>query len=341
MGKHTGSDRRVTSFDVAELAGVSQPTVSRALNGDPSVTEATRLRVESAANQLGYRVDARAAGLRTGKTRTLAVVVIARAGQPATHINPFHYSLLGNVCTAASARGYQALVSVQSEPGDFYSDYIESRQADGMILLGTSTNDLAWEYHRALLDRDDVACWGSPFDDHRRIASDNRAGGKLAAARLLQGGYRKLRFIGDIGISQTQFRERYEGFCDGLIDAGVEVTEPLFVPAATRAEQGRRAIELLLANNESCDGVFCCCDAMALGALEALCEAGKAVPAEFGVIGFDGLATGIHSNPPLTTIEPDFTLAGQMLVDAALRLARADANNSVPVRVVERGSVRS
>lgn len=179
---------RVTSSDFAQLAGVSQPAVSRALNGDPSLTQATRLRVERAANELGYRVDSRAAGLRSGKTNTLAVVVIAPAGQSATHINPIHYSLLGNVCTATAARGYQALVSIQSHSEDFYSDYIESRRADDVILPGMSTNDMAWDYHRPLLERDNVACWGSPFDAPGRISSDNYGGGKLAASRLLEGG---------------------------------------------------------------------------------------------------------------------------------------------------------
>ncbi|QQN75584.1 LacI family DNA-binding transcriptional regulator [Croceicoccus sp. YJ47] len=134
------------------------------MNGDPSLKQATRLRVERAANELGYRVDLRTAGLRSGKTNTLAVVVIVRAGQSATHINPFHYSLLGNVCTAAAARGYHAPVSVQSDSGDFYSDYMEMRQVDDVILLGTSPNDMARDYHRPLLERDNVACWGSPFD---------------------------------------------------------------------------------------------------------------------------------------------------------------------------------
>ena len=94
--------RRVTSIDVAERAGVSQSTVSRALSGSETITEATRRRVELAAEQLGYHVNARAAGLRRGETGTIAIVVIGREGQGPAAINPFYYSLLGSTCAAAA-----------------------------------------------------------------------------------------------------------------------------------------------------------------------------------------------------------------------------------------------
>ncbi|MWV29250.1 LacI family DNA-binding transcriptional regulator [Erythrobacter sp. GH3-10] len=329
---------RVTSFDVAELAGVNQSTVSRALNGDPSITDGTRTRIEEAARKLGYRVDSRAARLRTGLTATIAVVVIARAGLSVTEINPFHYSLLGNVCAAAAARGYQSLVSFQAERADLYSDFIESRQADAVVLLGTSTNDTAWEFHRHMLGRSDVACWGSPFADHRRIASDNRAGGLLATERLIKGGYRNIVFVGDLDDRQAQFRERFEGYQDALEKQGLGAGRAMNSPADTRFEQGRKSAQALIAGDEAFDALFCCCDATALGAIEELVRSGVSVPQQVGVVGFDGLGSGVHSNPPLTTIEPDFSLAGKMLVAAALGEADAGAPHRVPVRLVERSS---
>ena len=90
----SGERRRVTSFDVAERAGVSQSTVSRALAGLETITEATRRRVEEAARELGYFVDSRAARLRSGETRTVAVVVIAREGGDARAVNPFTFQVL-------------------------------------------------------------------------------------------------------------------------------------------------------------------------------------------------------------------------------------------------------
>jgi len=341
MRSDTPPTHRVTSFEVAERAGVNQSTVSRALSGDPSITEQTRERVRDAADALGYRVDARAARLRSGKTRTIAIVVIARPGMDATEINPFHYNLLGSTCAAASAMGYQALVSFQSEPEHFDRDFIETRQADGIVLLGTSTNDAAWEYHHPILSRSDVASWGSPFTDHERVDSDNRAGARLAVERLLASGHRHIAFIGDTSETQKQFRERFESYGEVMREHGLEAGPPVWEPAALRVDQGRKSAAALIASGRVFDSIFCSCDAMAFGVLEALQDDGMAVPGDVGVIGFDGLGSGAHSNPPLTTVEPDFRNAGVLLAQKALGQKTADDADRVPVRLVERESVRS
>ena len=330
---------RVTSFEVAERAGVNQSTVSRALSGDASITEETRERVRRVADELGYRVDARAARLRSGKTRTIAIVVITRPGLPTTEINPFHYNLLGSVCAAAAEKGYQALVSFQAQPETFYGDFVESRQADGVVILGTSTNDAAWDFHKDLLQRPDVISWGSPLPGHRRVDSDNRAGARLAVERLLAGGRRRIAFIGDTGDTQQQYRERYDGYRAAMEDAGLVPMQAVFRPGETRADQGRASLAALVESGTGFDGIFCSCDAMAFGVLEGLRERGLAVPAEVGVIGFDGLGSGAHSSPPLTTVEPDFRRAGILLAEAALGERAATSDPRAPVRLVERASV--
>ncbi len=340
MSSDAPPTHRVTSFEVAERAGVNQSTVSRALSGDAAITKQTRDRVREAAEALGYRVDARAARLRSGKTRTIAIVVIARPGMDATEINPFHYNLLGSTCAAASQMGYQSLVSFQSETENFDRDFVETRQADGMVLLGTSTNDAAWEYHHPNLSRGDVSSWGSPFTDHDRTDSDNVQGARIAVERLLAGGYRKLAFIGDTSETQNQFCERYETYCAILKDAGLECGEPTFVHAPTRVKQGRLSAEKLIASGREFDGIFCACDALALGVLEVLRERGIAVPDDVGVMGFDGLDSGAYSNPPLSSVEPDFRKAGVLLAQKALGKLPADDKARIPVKLVERDSVR-
>ena len=129
------SRRRPTSFDVAERAGVSQPTVSRALSGSPAIAEATRRKVMEAAEALGYYVDERAARLRRGSTGTLAVVVICREGDSAASINPFAYALLGSVCVAASQRGFETLVSFQARTGEFFGHHQAQGRSDGPAVI--------------------------------------------------------------------------------------------------------------------------------------------------------------------------------------------------------------
>ncbi|MDE1466396.1 LacI family DNA-binding transcriptional regulator [Aurantiacibacter sp. D1-12] len=340
MPNQTPPTHRVTSFEVAERAGVNQSTVSRALSGDTSITDATREKVRQAADELGYRVDSRAARLRSGKTSTIAIVVITKPGVEATGINPFHYNLLGSVCAAASDKGYQALVSFQSSSEQFYSDFVETRQADAVVLIGTSTNDAAWAHHHAILNREDVACWGSPYVDHRRVDSDNREGARVAVQRLLDGGNHKIAFIGDTRESQPQFRERYDAYCTLADELGFESGPAIFEEGETRAAQGRRSARSLIESGRKFDGIFCSCDAMAFGVLEVLREKGLAVPDDVSVIGFDGLGSGAHSSPPLTTIEPDFARAGVLLVEFALGETAEGTRPRAPVRLVERQSVK-
>ena len=107
------SGHRVTSFDVAERAGVNQSTVSRALSGDPSITESTRDRVRRAADELGYRIDSRAARLRSGRTRTIAIIVITRPDLEPTEINPFVPELeLQSRTLMATSRMHCSLLSL-------------------------------------------------------------------------------------------------------------------------------------------------------------------------------------------------------------------------------------
>lgn len=331
--------RRPTSFDVAERAGVSQPTVSRALSGSPAIAEATRRKVIEAAEALGYFVDERAARLRRGSTGTLAVVVICREGDSASSINPFAYALLGSVCVAASERGFETLVSFQAREGEFFGHHQEQGRADGLVVIGTTTNQAAWEHFRGLDGATRrVAYWGSPFDELDWVRSDNHAAGRLAVEHLLAAGYKRPCFLGALNTPQVQFTERWEGYAEGMRAAGLE---PCLVPtvnAATREEEGRRAARRLIERGDDIDAVFAACDAMALGALEAFAAADIAVPGEVGVMGFDDLVAGRFSRPPLTTIAPDPAEAGAALVEAVLGDDPDKARRRVPVRLIARGS---
>ncbi|HVR92002.1 MAG TPA: substrate-binding domain-containing protein [Novosphingobium sp.] len=334
---------RVTSFDVAAEAGVSQSTVSRALAGDPGVSEATRLRVAMAARRLNYWVDENASRLRTGRTGTLALVVICRLGEDRKDLNPFYFSLLGSLCAAASARGYETLVSFQDRPESLAGRYEEQRKADGLIVIGTTENPAAWEYYRALGDGGaNWVCWGSPYDDLEWIRSDNHMGARLATGHLLDAGYRHIACIASETSPQRQFKERYDGYAERLREASREPWLIEILPGLTREDQGRRAAAALLASGRPCDAVFAVCDQIALGALHELTARGITVGAEIGLVGFDGIRAGAHSTPPLSSVEPDFTAAGEMLVDKLLATLTGQERElrRVPVHLLTRGSSR-
>ena len=334
-------NQRMTSFDVAAAAGVSQSTVSRALAGDPVVSAATRARVAEAARALNYTIDNNAARLRTGRTGTLAVVVICRPDEDRKDLNPFTYSLLGTICAAASARGFETLVSFQDSPANLAGRYEEQRKADGLIVLGTTQNAPAWDYYRDLgASGMHWVCWGSPYDELEWIRSDNHQGAGLAARHLIARGCTRIACLASLGSLQRQFKERYDGYDEAMTAAGLD---PWLIPIEAdlpREEQGRRAVRALIASGRAFDGVFAVCDELALGALRELSETGIAVPAQAALIGFDGTRAAAQAMPPLSTIQPDFAAAGAMLVDKLLAGIAGEPHSErrVPVRLVPRAS---
>lgn len=339
---------RVTSFDVAAEAGVSQSTVSRALAGDPVVSEVTRARVFEAARRLNYAVDENAARLRSGRTATLAVVVICRPDEDRKDLNPFTYALLGSVCAAASARGYETLVSFQDGPENLSGRYEDRRRADGLIVIGTTQNLAAWTYYRDLgLGGTRLVCWGSPFDELDWIRSDNHAGALLATRHLLAAGYTAPACIGSEASLQRQFKERYDGYVEAMHEAGLTPRLIEIEDGLPREEQGRRAARQLIEAGLPCDSVFAVCDEIALGTLRELSEAGVAVPGRLGLIGFDGIRASANAMPPLSSIQPDFAAAGAMLVDKLLATIAGEpgatppeTDRRVPVTLLARESTR-
>lgn len=343
---------RVTSFDVAERAGVSQSTVSRALSGSAAISEATRQKVMGVAHDMGYFVDERAARLRRGHTGTLAVVVICKPGEGARDVNPFSYALLGGICAAAATRGLEVLVSLQADRDKFFGHYVERGQAEGLIVIGTTANRDAWDYFRDIGEAAaetgaPVAFWGSPLGDLDRVLSDNQTGARAAADHLIDQGASNLVCIGSSGGPQRQFAERADTFLARAKERGLQANLIEIEPTGARREQGRLAAKALLETHAACDGVFAVCDALAFGVIEELQAAGKSIPDAFRLVGFDGLPASEMTSPALTTIEPDLDLAGRMLVEAVTEAHGPEAVHPpvqrpnvqrVPVKLITRAS---
>ncbi len=331
---------RPTSFDVAERAGVSQSTVSRALRSSPGVNAETRARVAQAAAELGYVVDRHASSLRLKSSETIALVTICRPGEDRSAINPFYFALLGSIAAATSARGFNLLVSFQESEANFRADFVRSGLADAMIVIGTTSNRAAWDYFAAAqASGHDFTCWGSPGGDFHWMRSDNEVGGRLAADHLVATGRRRLAFVGPQRSPQRQFDERRDGFPAALAAHGLApvLAEP--PPAEDRHAQGIAGARALLAAHPDIDGIFAASDMLALGVLQGIKDMGRGVPGDVALIGFDGIRAGTLADPALTTIEPDLDAAGEALVAMALEDdAHARDGTRIPVRLAVRGT---
>ncbi|MEL6528335.1 MAG: LacI family DNA-binding transcriptional regulator [Pseudomonadota bacterium] len=329
----------MTSFEVAERAGVSQPTVSRALSGSDMISAATREKVLKAAKELGYFVDERAARLRRGHTGTLATVVICKPGGGARDVNPFSYALLGGICAAAAERDLEVLVSLQAEEDKLFGHFVERGQAEGLIVIGTTANRAAWEYFRKIGETTQpVAYWGSPLGDLDWVSSDNEAGARLAAEHLVEKGCNELICVGSHTSVQRQFSERVDAFLARARELGVTAHLAEIEPGGARREQGRLAAETLLKEGTTFDGIFAVCDALAFGVMEALQAANITIPDDVKIAGFDGIPASELTTPPLTTIEPDLDQAGRMLVEAVTGDGPHPSIQRVPVKLLKRGS---
>ena len=334
---------KATSFDIAHYAGVSQSTVSRALRNSPLVNDETRRRVHDIAKKLNYKVDKNASNLRTQQSSTLALLLFEDPTSDESQINPFFLAMLGSITRACAKEGYDLLVSFQSASADWQADYEDSHRADGIILLGYGDYiDFQPKFNTLLEQNTKFVCWGASVDNRPdlTISCDNYGGGKLAAEHLLAHSRKDCAFIGDASDHSPEFFARFNGFKEALQQNGIKLNERKIANAISTEESGYHATRSLIANNITFNALFAASDLIAIGAIRALKEANINVPKDVAVIGFDNISIASYINPPLTTIEQNTTIAGQMLVENLLKLIRGEQVQStlLPPRLIARGS---
>lgn len=341
MGRTRSS--KPTSFDIAYLAGVSQPTVSRALRGSRSVSAETRARIEDIARSLNYSVDKNASSLRTQRSNTLALMFFEEQTPDDSKINPFFLAMLGSICGQCAARGYDLLMSFQRMEDDWHVRYQDAHRADGLILLGYGDYTIYENRLRQLVGQGtQFVRWGSVRDDNIgvTVGSDNVGAGRMAGLHLLSLGRRRIAFIGQADEHYPEFADRYLGLCEALEEAGIAPDASLVRHALSHEDSGHAAMQSLLASGARFDALFAASDLIAIGAMRALAEAGRSVPHDVAVVGFDDLPAARIANPPLTTMVQDMPAAGELLVESIIcEIEGRDLPRPViPARLVVRAS---
>ncbi|MEO0422536.1 MAG: LacI family DNA-binding transcriptional regulator [Pseudomonadota bacterium] len=333
---------KTTSLDIAHAAGVSQATVSRALRGSPLVRPETRERILQVAQELNYSVDRNAAGLRTGRSGTLALLLFEDPTSDDSQINPFFLSMLGSITRAAAACSYDVLVSFQ-QLNHFTPAYEASNRADGIILLGYGDYLNYGEKLKALVDADaHFIIWGPPVEGRpgHSLSCDNYDGAMQAVRHLVALGRRSIAFIGGASPGSPEFRDRYRGYRAVLEEAGMSPDPRLFEEAISQERDGYHAAQRLLASGAHFDAIFAASDLIAIGAMSALHDARIDVPQEVSVIGFDDLPAAAYVYPGLTTVRQDTAQAGERLVHNLLKLIEGEPTHSaqLPMELIVRKS---
>ncbi len=332
-----------TSLDIAHLAGVSQPTVSRALRGHPSVNRETRARILGIARELNYKVDKNASNLRRQQSGTLALLLFEDPTSDQSHINPFFLPMLGSITRACARHGQDLLISFQQLSDDWHADYGDSHKADGLILLGYG-DYLAYQGKlRTLVDQGtQFVRWGAVLPDQPGISigCDNAGGGALVGAHLAALGRRRVAFLGDASSRYPEFLDRHDG-CDAALRAiGGGMDRALQVDAESAEASGYAAARTLLQRGLPFDAVFAASDLIAIGAMRALLEHGLRIPEDVVVAGFDDIPAARIASPALTTVVQDTFTAGELLVDTLMRLVLGEGAESLrlPTALVVRES---
>jgi LacI family transcriptional regulator, galactose operon repressor len=324
---------RPTIKDVAERAGVSVATVSRALNDKGDVSVRTRERVRAVARSVGYSADRAATSLVTQKTRLVAVVVGDNAGHRDLSL-VFFGKVLGAISRRLSQSSYDPLLLQPRDTG------LEHR-FDAAVLIGVDGDDplvARLASQNVPLVGIDVRCTGART---AYVGSDHANGVRLALAHLHARGHRRIANLA--GAQNTVAgSERLHAFRREAGQLGLELSAELVRHGDFSSASGYRETCELLALSERPTAIVAASDLMALAAMQAIHDAGLQPGRDVAVVGFDDLEAAALAHPPLTTIRQDRQELGTLAATRAIELIDdPDANprdTVLPVELVVRGS---
>lgn len=331
--------RPPTLETVATLAGVSRATVSRVINEPDKVSPTVRATVEDIVESIGYVPNRAARSLVTRRTDSIALVV--REPVEFGVADPYLSSLVVAASQVLTGTGIQLAVMLASNDADHakLGSYVRAGHVDGVILVSVHDDDpLPRSLVRAgiptvLGGRPPVPLPGLCFVD-----VENEQGAAAVARRLVDQGRRQLAVIAG-PTDMVAAGDRLIGFREALPDSGF--APPAIVYGDFTQTSGERALSELLRLRPDLDGVFAANDHMAIGAMHALNRAGRRVPDDVAVIGFDDIEPGRHTDPPLTTVAQDSVAQARLMVE--LVLAQRDGHGEpgghiLPTRLIVRGS---
>lgn len=331
--------KRATIFDVAAEAGVSRGTVSRVLNGEPYVSQSAREAIEAAIEKVGYVRNTAARNLATQTSGAVALIV--HEPHAVFVEDPNIGAILLGTNTALSDADYQlvSLIIDSDRDTDRVVSYLGGGFVDGAIVVSAREDDPI----TAALERLHIptVLVGRPetAPELPSVSIDNRTAARDITERLVSTGRRRIGMIA-AALDRDSGRDRLAGFRDALGDAfddALVVEVPLY-----SFHSGQEGMRQLLRRAPDLDGIFAASDAIAAGAVDVLKEAGKRIPNDVGVVGFDDSAWALRCQPALSTVrQPAGALgarAAELVLDEIRRGERQRGVVLLPTEVVWRDS---
>lgn len=316
MNKLTMKRKQPTMNDVAKLAGVSQPTVSRVLSrseSTPSISEETSQRVLEAVEKLGYRPNVVARSLRTQRTQTIAMMI-------ADLSNGFYQVMARAVQDVARRHDYEVLISNSDhlyENEKHFCEIVLGRGVDGVMMVPVHLTNEDMEYYASQSNIPFVVL--AEYIKHPNIdvvfVNDEKATYEAVCWMYAECGYTSIGYIGVPDIYPPGPR-RLRGFVRAMNDCGLTVNPAFMEKGDFTLESGRRAAQALIQKGKLPSALYVCNDLMAIGVILTLQEAGYSIPEDVAILGFDDIPEAIIVRPTLTTIAQDPRDIGQKLANA-------------------------
>ena len=322
-----------TMADIARLANVSTPTVSRALSNSPLVNEATRNHILSVANQHGYAVNRNAQKLRHKRTNTIAVSLDFHSHRQNHISDPFMFDLLAGVSEALGDRNQDLLLCAPNHNDSIaFQQILRARGADGFIILGQGhREDMLNSFAETGAP---IVVWGAAAENANYcvVGSDNFLGGQLAGQYFLDRGRRHLLFVGDT--SYREIRLRWEGIQDIATSAAEPVAVDHIQLSSFSYESAYDiAIRYLdVVDDFRPDAIFAGNDTAAMAFISAFRAAGIRVPEDVSIVGYNDIPAAGYFSPRISTIRQDTHKAGRVLVSKLMRIIDGETPRSARIK---------
>ncbi len=307
---------KITIQDVADAAGVSRQTVSRVINSKPDVAEETRRRIWQIIEELGYQPSALARGLASKRTKTLGLIT-------ADFSDYFFTQVIIGAEAEARKHGYFFMLSSTERNPDDEPEYLRlltEWQVDGVLFARPSTEDDS--RHIVSLIRRGVplvttAYW-LPGEELTVVDVDNVDGGRRATQHLIQLGHREIGMITGPA-DWRSVHDRTAGYKQALEGAKISLGERHIEVGDWSYQGGYGAMIRLLGEAPEITALFAQNDRMAIGAMRALREAGRKIPDDVAIVGYDDIPVAAYSEPPLTTMCQPMQEVGETAVRLLIR----------------------
>ncbi|GLW58695.1 LacI family DNA-binding transcriptional regulator [Kitasatospora phosalacinea] len=313
---HPGAGGRATARptleEVAALAGVGRGTVSRVINGSPRVSAKAREAVQTAIAELGYVPNRAARTLVTSRTDSIALVV--PEAETRLFSEPYFSDIISGVSAELAETDMQLLLILvrNQRERDRLSAYLTAQRVDGVLVVSVHRDDPLPGLLESLEIPSVLAGRRGDLEPLSYVHADNAGGARMAVRHLLRRGCTRVATLtGPLDMEVAQ--ARLGGYRRALEEAGHAYDEDLVGLADFTEEGGRVAMRELLARKPELDGVFCASDVMAAGAMQVLRAAGRRIPDDVAVIGFDDSIVARHTDPPMTSVRQPIEEMGRTM----------------------------